>query len=610
MILLLEALNTLETLPFQSLYSGERRAAMDIAWSRAYTSLSLEAALNALVLAGAGASLLSFILAGLLLGDWLMAFGIALIIFALTILAGFCCPNFMAARFSRTVEADLPLALRALALYLSIKMPLEQAIAQLSNEGYSSARLWRAVHQSIATGESVPRALSQTATLVQSMAFTRSCTALITYYEEGGSIETLISLAEELNHQQLAQNREQSAKAGIGGLIYVALSSILPAFALVLMVAAGPILDIPSSPPIIWLLFLLLLPLLNALTLLALLVTAPSLAGSFRADAVSRAVAFRLQQMGFGDFNWSKAIMITTVLVFISIVIGFLLPFGGFTLRIGFLLSLAPLMLLALIEGEVLANVSALEAELPNLLLGAASYGRFSLERLLESALRMPAGPLRDQAQAALRQLRAGNNPLTVLSEWAANTPSVLLSRTLTLLSVGWRSGASMAKPLRALAADALSCGELVRDRATTLATQRYTLWAAGALLVPAILAVSLSFSAQVSVISAVSLGGPALVSASPASVGAAGSITSDSDSASDSSTIYSNSSATSIAPSNPSAALVSAAAASVPLYLLINSLLCGMYLAMASGARERFIPYTAVLIVGSQLVWMLLAPG
>ncbi len=613
MVHLLESLNALESLPLHSLYSGERREAMSRAWSRAYTSLSLESALNALLLAGAGISFLFFISAGLLLGDLVLALGISLVLSALSMLAGFYLPNFMAARFSRTVEADLPLALRALALYLSIKMPLEQAIAQLSSEGYSSARLWKAVHQSISTGESVPRALSQTATLVQSMAFTRACAALITYYEEGGSIETLISLAEELSHQQLAQNREQSAKAGIGGLIYVALSSILPAFALVLMVAAGPILDIPSSPPIIWLLFLIILPLLNALTLLALLITAPSLAGSFRSEAVSRAVVQRLQQIGLGDFNWSKAIAISFVLVIISIIIGYFLPFGGLTLRIGFLLSLAPLMLLALIEGEVLGNVSALEAELPNLLLGAASYGRFSLERLLESALRMPAGPLRDQAQAALRQLRAGNNPLAVLGEWAANTPSVLLSRTLTLLSVGWRSGASMAKPLRALAADALSCGELVRERSTTLATQRYTLWAAGALLVPAILAVSLSFSAQVSVISAVSLGGSALASASPAPVVGAENISSDSNSASVDSSANSSSSASSnpsSSPSNPSTALVSAAAASVPLYLLINSLLCGLYLAMASGARERFIPYTAVLIVGSQLVWMLLAPG
>ena len=551
---------------------------MQQAWDRSYSSLPLAAALNALIIAGAAGGFLLFIVAGLLTGDFILAFGFALFFFALFMLAGFYLPNFMAQRFARTVESDLPLALRSLALYLSIKMPLEQALAQLAGEGYASARLWKTVHQSIAAGESVPRSLSQTASLIQSMPFTRSCTALITYYEEGGTPEPLISLAEELSHQQMAQGREQSAKAGIGGLVYVALSSVLPAFALVLMVAAGPILDFPSSQPLIWLFFLLVLPLLDALTLGGLLLLSPQLAGLFRSESVSRAVSARLKALGMELFGWRQAIMFAAVLALLAVVFSFFISFGGLTLRIGLLISLAPLLFLALVEGEVMGQVAALEAELPNLLLGATSSGRFSLERLLESALRMPSGPLRDQAHAALRQLKAGSNPLFVLGEWAANTPSVLLSRTLTLLAVGWRAGGSMSKPLRALAADALSSGELVRERATALATQRYTLWAAGALLVPAILAVSLSFSAQMSSIGALSFQSSSNMQAS--------------------------------APGVASQALVSAAANAVPIYLLINSLICGLYLAMASGARERFIPYAAALIIGSQLVWLVLAPA
>ena len=586
---------------------------MQQAWDRSYSSISLAAALNALILFGAAGAFLLFVSISLLSNDLILAFALGLFFFALSMMAGFQLPNFMARRFARTIESDLPLALRALALYLSIKMPLEQALGQLAGESYASARLWRAVHQSVAAGESVPRALSQAATLVQSMPFTRACTALITYYEEGGTSEPLISLAEELSHQQSAASREQSAKAGIGGLLYVALSSVLPAFALVLMVAAGPVLDFPSSPPLIWLLFLLVLPLLDALVLGGLLLMAPDLAGLYRSDAVSRAVSARLKALGLDSFGWRQALMLASALALLSIIISFFIPFGGLALRIGLLVSLGPLLLLSLIEGEVMGQVAALEAELPNLLLGAASYGRFSLERLLESALRMPSGPLREQAQAALRQLKAGNNPLSCLGEWAANTPSVLLSRTLTLLSVGWRAGGSMSKPLRALAADALSSGELVRERAAALATQRYTLWAAGALLVPAILAVSLSFSAQVSSIGALSLQGSTdMQSSAPAVPAADSSITNEDISAPSDSASLSDL-ATKPNPTlqqTASQSLVSAAANAVPIYLLINSLLCGLYLAMASGARERFIPYAAALVIGSQLVWMLLAPG
>ncbi|VVC01516.1 Type II secretion system (T2SS), protein F [uncultured archaeon] len=277
--------------------------------------------------------------------------------------------------------------------------------------------------------------------------------------------------------------------------------------------------------------------------------------------------------------------IVTAVLAVVFFSLSLLFPFGGITLRAGLILSLLPFLLLSLVEGQIMGQVSEAESELPHLLLGAASSSHFSLEKLLEQAQHMPAGPLREQAHGALRQIRAGGNPLSILSEWAASTPSVMLSRALTLLSVGWRSGGSMAKPLRALSNDALACGELVRERAAQLATQRYTLMAAGALLVPAILAVSLSFSSQVAAVSGINAGGALLYG----DVGAVGASTNSPP---------------------PVSQSIAAAASVVPLYLILNSFLVALYLALATGARERFIPYAAGLVLCSQLVWMMLAPA
>jgi len=574
-------LSLFDFLPFHTLYSHERREEMERAWVRAHQPMPLSALLNTVVSLGIGLCVLSFFGIGLLSRDWVLGLLISCILLAIFLMMGFLLPAQMARRFASSAESDLPLALRSIALYLSIKMPLEKALQHVAGEGYASSPLWHSISSSIEGGESVPGAISSASGSVSSPAFARASSALITYYEDGGAPDTLVALADELTHSQVSSLREQAAKAGVGGLVFVAMSSILPAFALVLMVAAGPILDLPHDPTTIWLLFLFGLPLLNSCVLIGLLAGAPALAGAWRPEALNLAVSHKLKSFGLEGFSWKQAMVISVILFAVCFALSLLLPLGGLTLRAGLVVSLLPLLLLALLEGEVMGQVAEAEAELPHLLLGAASSGRFSLERLLEQAQHLPAGPLREQANEALRQIRAGANPLSVLSDWAAHTPSVMLSRALTLLSVGWRAGGSMAKPLRALSDDALASGELVRERAAQLATQRYTLMAAGALLVPAILAVSLSFSAQVASVSGMGVG-EAINSAS-------------------------TNSATTVFLVSQS---IHAAASVVPLYLVFNSFLVALYLALASGARERFIPYAAGLVFCSQLVWMMLAPG
>ncbi len=496
------------SLSLHTLYSGERRARMEQDWARAHIPLPLSALLNLLVLSGLGFGLMLLLLSGLLTRDWATSILLFCIFFSLCLALGFFLPAYAARRFARQVESDLPLALRALALYLSIKMPLEKALVRLADEGYASSPLWRAMSQSIEAGESVPRAIASGASSLNSLHFSRAAGALITYFEEGGTPEPLISLAEELGSQQMSSLREEAAKAGVGGLLFVAVSSILPAFALVLMVAAGPLLDLPSDPLSIWLLFAFLLPLADGMVLIALLAGAPALGGTWRPAPLAEAVSARLSARGLSSYGWKQAMLLALGIGLLALLFSFFMPLSGLTLRAGLILALAPLLFLALVEGEVLSQITSLETELPSLLLGAASQGRFSIERLLEQSQNLPAGPLREQARSAWLQIKAGGNPLTVLSEWAAHTPSVMLARALTLLSVGWRAGGSMSKPLRALAGDALSSGQLVRERAAQMATQRYTLWAAGAILVPAILAVSLSFSAQVASMGALNLNG------------------------------------------------------------------------------------------------------
>ncbi|MFH1306812.1 MAG: type II secretion system F family protein [Candidatus Micrarchaeota archaeon] len=579
-----ELFSFLEIFPFSSLYTGKKRKAMEIQWKKAHTSLPLNAALNFLFFLNIFSSSLSFFLAFLFFSDILFSFGISLLTFALFLLIGFRLPLFMANRYSSLIESDLPLALRAISLHLKIKLPFEQSLLHVANSNYASSQLFKHALSSIYSGQSVPSSLSQIASSTTSLPFSRAIHSLTLIYEEGTPPATLDSLADELISRQLSFLRLQSSRIAMIGLFFVASSSLLPAFFLILNIAAGPLLGFSTSEFSIFLFYIFALPCINFLILSIMFASAPSLKNAFRQKAIEKETKKLLSSSPFPSLSSPQLLLFSIILFLIGFLFSSLLSFHTFSPLIALLFASLPSLLLTYYEGKVLSHLSSLESELPNILLAGASSPRFSLETMLSYASKSSSPSLSLQSTHALRQLNAGTNPMQVLSQWSFSTPSIMLSRALILLSIGYQTGSNLQKALRASAEDLMSNFNLIRERASLLSMQNYTLITATALLVPAILAISLSFSTQ---ISEIQLPSSSLLSA----------------------TEISEPNSPLLSPPNTKN-LISAASTAIPIYLFLNSLLAAFFISLSSGTREKFIPYAIFLTLISQLVFLLITQG
>lgn len=626
----LQFLEIFAPLPLHALYSGPRRKKIEADWRRAHTGLALDAFLNACALAALVLAPLAAALVFLFASDLILSVGVFFVLFSILLLAGYSLPALLARKYADMAEADLPMALRAIALHLSIKLPFEKALEHAAGANYASSPLWKAALASVQGGESVPRALANMAEEIRSLSFSRAIHQLIVVYEEGVPPSSLLPLAEELTDQQLTHTKLSASRMAMFGLLFISISCLVPAFFLILAVAAGPMVGFGVDGFTLALVYVVAIPLVNALLMAITLITSPSLAGSWRPQQMRVELDAKLQALHLPSLTTGPLLVFSVLLALPVLSVGLLLSLGNLTFFLALLAASLPFVAYSLLEGQVMGEVAALESELPNLLLIGASSGRFSLERMLEHSAKGPSGPLAAQSAAALRQLRAGENPVKVLSLWAERTPSIMLERALGLLQVGYRTGGHLSTALRATAQDLLSSFMLVRERASLLSIQSYTLIAASGILVPAILAVSLSFAAQIAPLQSqvgASILNPSLspVSSADGSLAAAP--------ADGSGFAATGADAEQIAPANPGDSslstspsgisgssspsgspsgmdLIASAEGSIRIYLLLNAALSAFFLSLSQGSRERFIYYAIMLVVLSQAVWLFMAPA
>ncbi|MFH0927397.1 MAG: type II secretion system F family protein [Candidatus Micrarchaeota archaeon] len=518
---------SIETLPFSSLYSS-KLPSLEKQWLCANQKLSLKAALNLLFISNILASILLFLFSLAVFSDMLLSLAILLISFASFLLLGFRLPKFLADKYAREVEDDLHLALRAFSLYLSIKWPYEKIIPQIANSNYSCSPLFAKASQALASGKSVQQSLVYASGFCSSTSFARSMQTLCSIYEKGFGENSLDYLAQELVQKGVSEVRAQSSKSAIFGLAFVAAASLFPAFFLILNVAAGPFLGFSTSAYTIWLFYIILLPALIFAVLFAMLTLTPSLSAAVRQKQLDLQVSSMCKNKP-----------------------------AAFLMRPYY-------------ESKILSDIKSSEEELAPMLLAGASSKNFSVEQMLEAGAKSPSKPFSKECSQILHQIKAGANPQSALLKWGEQTPSLLLSRSISLILVGYSTGASLHKALEAAAADLLSSFNLVRERASLLALQNYTLILASTFLVPSILFVSLSFSTQISELSPSSGLIESAVSYNPQE-------------------------------------LISAAQGAIPIYLILNCTLAAFFISTTTGARHKFLSYAAGLCMLSEIVWFAL---
>ncbi len=471
--------------PSKSLEASISRAGMAIP-ARAYLSVSFFSSL-----------LLSLYFFAILLSlsfPPLDSLAWSLLIFALLLYIFLRYPNSVAKRRAQAIESDLPLALRSAAMQVQLKLDFEKILSELAEAGYGCSPLLSVALREIKSGKSIPQSLSHAQTLCDSVYFKRSCASLSFCYEHGGGSDQLMSLAGEIASVQQSQGREFSSKLAILGLIFIASSALLPSFFLVFALTSSAFLSSQISTAHIWLAFLLAFPALDAMLLLLSLQRSPIFLKTRKAHFLSdikSSFALLLPKFSLGQFPASLQITFghfAIAVAFLSLSLAFVFFLANQVILAILALSLPALALSALIYLSEL-RASELDASIPDAMFRASALGKSaSFEKMLSQISEADSGPLSEEFSGVLRQIRSGANPIDALNSLSLRTNSLLLSRCARLLVIAYRGGSDTYWAVRATAEDMLSLFSLIRERASALSLQKYTLLAASAILIPLIL--------------------------------------------------------------------------------------------------------------------------
>lgn len=565
-------------LPEISLYSKSRMASMQRQYKRSNLNLKLGSLITALLLATIILSAIVFFMTDLFFSDLLFSIGITLIVFSAGLLTIQKMPSLCAKRYATKVEADLPAALRSISLHLQINLPFEKALDHISRSDYSCKEPFLNIVHSINSGGSIPKSLSDSALSIDSIHYARAMQTLSQIYETGQRPDALDSLSDDLINQQQIELKLHSSRAALFSLVFVAISCLIPAFFLILTVAAGPILKFDVDGYSIGSFYILILPAFIIFTLFSMLLFSPTLKNNIDQERLLFMIRNDMRKKRLPVIFETRLVLYSLILASVTYLLSSIL-FSQYAALISLIIASVPFLYHSYFESIIHSKISSLESELPTVLMMGASTEHFSLEKMLQTGAKSSSVLLAEQCKESLGQIKAGTDPQTVLKNWMQRTPSLVLRRSLVLLSIGYSTGSKMHKALRISANDLLSSFTLIRERSSLLSIQRYTILAAAAILVPAILAVSLDFSSQIA------------------------SINLDMDSG----LMDDDGMRMPMFDSSKTGILIDAAKSSIPLYLILNSILASFYISISQGERQRFFYYSLLIAIVSQGVWLIL---
>lgn len=448
-----------------------------------YLSISLFISL----ITGAYLTFLSFLFFA---PDVLLLISVLLLSFSSSFLLIKSVPSMLKKRRAAKLEAELPMILRSIAVQLNINTPFEMCIKSIAESNYWLSDEFKKAHKELKAGASIPQALTSISGRIDSNLMKRAMNQLIVCYEQGTKGDALKRIADELTSTQLAGIREFGGKMAFFGLLFIAASCLLPAFFEVFVVVGSSFLSLSFSLGHIWVAFLLFFPLLNILIILLIQSrTPPSL-------NVKKSLGEEMKEIK--RFLKSKGIELNPFYLvggaFLSVAIFALLSlFVPSFLFIAFILFISPVLIYFYALYSMEQRRKTVERYLPDALFQAASLQKgMPIERIFSSISSSGYGPLSEEFGIAAREIKGGGSVSSALNSMSKRNSSILLERANNLLLQGYESGADMYAAFRETADDILSIFSLVRERASSLSMQRYTLLIGGAVIVPLILGTSM----------------------------------------------------------------------------------------------------------------------
>lgn len=424
--------------------------------------------------------LLAFIVAavagifGLLLlpTDLLIALAILLFLFAFVFLFLLKLPELEWRRKVAEMEAELPLLLRMVGVLVNLGIPFTTALKSVAREKSQLALEINMVAHDIDLGYSVQKALLSLASRMETPAFKRAVSQMVTVYEHGGSGDEIKRIGDELLAIQQARLAESASRSTLFGLLFIVSSAILPTFFLVFAAAGRFAFSLNLSEETVALAFLLFFPLLNFLLFLLL-----------RAQLPVMIFQRKEEKMDF--------IVLLFPLIFL---VSFFIPYE--TIRLGVIaggIALGTYLFYARHKEE--RRVEEMENLLPDALFAASGLPKGTgLDKIFEFVEKGGFGPISEEAGIAVKQIKARVKPGAVLESVAKRSGSEAVCRVVEMISHAYETGSDLSTRLHEMGEDLLRLCEIKRARANALAMQKYTLLF-GAFLIPMILAMAIGLS-------------------------------------------------------------------------------------------------------------------
>lgn len=421
----------------------------------------------------------AFLLSIIFLPELLYTVAAFLLLFVLCFLFLLMLPKLSFDKKKSAVESELPLLLRTLGMLLELKIPFHSALEALSKEDFALAPDLRAAVKEIKRGATVESALVEIARQYDSLEIKRSIAQVLSAYESGGGAESIRKISDDLFSLQQHRMKEYASKQALFSLVFIAVSTILPAVFLIFSVLGKTVFHTEVDPLAFTLTFLVGFPLVGGAVLLLSSMMSPA----------------HLMEESKKDRKVFIPILLAAVFVVISLV------------DISQTLKMAALIL-ALIGSAALFYPSyrrdkykeAVESGLPDALLSVSGNPKLGRLDTVFTIMHNSACPeLAQELSLSIKQAHANIKAEQVLEDLWKRNSSLILRRVCTFLSYLFNAGVDAGKYVSLMAEDLFRLFELRRERQQALSMQKYTLMF-GAVILPVVLGNSLSLISQIAV--------------------------------------------------------------------------------------------------------------
>lgn len=496
--------------------------------------------------------------------------------------------NWLKKRTSERLESECEPFLSFLCVELALHPHFDRAFrsALSHTQGLLREELEKEWKAYVEKGQGLEKGLANLGSRWERRGISRVTGMLIHLSSNGVSengIQGIQQLAKDMRHQQSISLKAYGNKLAVFSLLFIAVSALIPAFILGFLTVGSRFLELDVTSSQIYWLAVIIFPLLDVLILswgwiqtpawiqstqYTITKTQPVSIRSIREKWSAKMREMEAICVKNGIRNGFSSIIFSSVLegaaLFLIVWSAYLHVQSDSPIWILFLVGAGgcPLIINWVWQHSAFAHSTKLmEHQIPDALLGiAATPSTKGFVATLESVIPSLENPLKAEWKRMVQRMKRGMPIDRALEKWGEGRESRVFMRVRQVLVHAYRSGHSLIHPCVQLAYELFETHSLHDERNATLLIEKYTILAAGGVLVPFLLGILTG--------------------------------------------VVTNLPFSSFTETDPG--IFSAVQGAVPLYLLIYSILAACFVAFQEGQSSKMGMYVLILVPLAQIAFLI----